>query len=47
MNSFYPEKIIKADKKPKLLFDTFAINNKEYNDINGMEFSEKYRYYNY
>ncbi|MCU9815356.1 MULTISPECIES: ATP-binding protein [Paraclostridium] len=40
MNSFYPEKIIKADKKPKLLFDTFAINNKEYNDINGMKFSE-------
>lgn len=40
LNSFYPEKIIKADKKPKLLFDTFAINNKEYNNINGMKFSE-------
>ncbi|GAA0711851.1 two-component regulator propeller domain-containing protein [Paraclostridium ghonii] len=40
LNSFYPEKIIKDNKTPKVLFDTFTVNNKEYNNIDGMKFSE-------
>lgn len=40
LNSFYPEKIVKVDKKPKILFDRFTVNNKEYNDISEMKFNE-------
>ncbi len=40
LNSFYPENIIKSGEKPNLLFDKFIINNKEYNDIEGLKFSE-------
>ena len=40
LNSFYPEKIIKSGEKPKLLFDKFTIDNKEYANIENMRINE-------
>lgn len=41
LNSFSPDKVIKSGEKPNLLFDKFIINNKEYNNIDKLKFSEK------
>lgn len=40
LNSFYPNDIIKSGDKPKVLFDKFLIDNKEFHDINNKKFSE-------
>ena len=38
LNTFYPQDINKMDSGTKVLFDGFSIDNKEYNDIEGMKF---------
>ena len=40
LNTFYPKEIIKSDKKPKIIFDSFIINNKEYTNIDKINLSE-------
>lgn len=38
LNTFYPQDINKMDSGTRVLFDGFSIDNKEYNDIEGMKF---------
>ena len=38
LNTFYPQDINKMNSGTKVLFDGFSIDNKEYNDIDGMKF---------
>ena len=37
LNTFYPQDINKMNSGTKVLFDGFSIDNKEYNDIDGMK----------
>ncbi|WP_455537964.1 ligand-binding sensor domain-containing protein [Terrisporobacter sp.] len=40
LNAFYPQEINKVNKDTKVLFDTFYIDNEEYDNIDGKKLSE-------
>lgn len=41
LNAFYPEEINKVNKDTKVLFDTFYVDNEEYDNIDGKKLSSK------